>query len=486
MQNIMDAAAQSAIVWFRNDLRLADNPALRTAVATGQAVVPLYILEDNPADPWPLGGAARWRLRQSLSALSADIAALGGRLILRRGRPAEILPQLAAEVGATAVYWNRRYEPACIVHDRALKSDLKQIGLTVETFNGSLLYEPWEIVTRSGGPYKVFSPFWRACRTSAEPEAPLPPPADLPFPAAAVASDALDSWGLTPTSPDWAGEMRATWRCGEKAAAERLTHFLDHGLQGYKERRDVPGVEGVSRLSADLRFGDISPRQIWRATQHRMAEDPAAATGAECYLRELGWREFSYHLLYHFPQIPEQAFNEKFAHFQWLDDPVGLQAWRKGLTGYPIVDAGMRQLWRTGWMHNRVRMIVASFLVKDLLISWREGAAWFWDTLIDADLANNSASWQWVAGSGADAAPYFRIFNPVTQGIKFDPRGDYVRRWVPELAHLSDEWIHRPWDAPTLILEGAGVRLNKTYPAPIIDHGFARGRALTTLAALRG
>lgn len=477
----------TAIVWFRSDLRLADNPALTAAAAQDRRVIPVYILEEGTGDPWPLGAAARWRLHQSLKTLAADIAALGGRLILRRGQPAEILPRLATEAGAAAVYWNRRYEPAAIARDRSLKTALKAGGLTVETFNGALLFEPWEIKTGAGGPYKVFTPFWRACRTTAaEPAEPLPPPARLPFPtAAAVASDRLDDWKLTPSAPDWAAEMTQAWDAGEKAAEARLTAFLDGPAAGYGASRDFPGTEGVSRLSPYLRFGEISPRRIWRAARLKAAAAPAAAAGAESFLRELGWREFSYHLLYHFPHIPDAPFNEKFAGFGWAADAAGLTAWRKGLTGYPIVDAGMRQLWRTGWMHNRVRMIVASFLVKDLLISWREGAAWFWDTLIDADLANNSASWQWVAGCGADAAPYFRIFNPVTQGSKFDPDGAYVRRWVPELAALPQQWIHHPWDAPRLTLAAAGVTLGETYPAPIVDHATARDRALAELAAAK-
>lgn len=474
----------AAIVWFRNDLRLADNPALTMAAAHNRPVIPLFILEEGVDDPWPIIGAARWRLHQSLAALAGDIAALGGRLILRRGRPAEILPALAAETGAHGVYWNRRYEPAAIARDAALKSALKAQGLSAETFNGALLFEPWEIKTGGGTPYKVFTPFWRACRTAAtQPAEPLAAPARLPFPAVTVAGDQLDDWKLTPTAPDWAAEMRGAWDAGERAALARLTAFLDGPVDDYKAARDFPGTEGVSRLSPYLRFGEISPRQIWRAALVKAAADPARAAGAEAFLREVGWREFSYHLLYHFPHIAEAPFNEKFAGFGWLEDAKGLEAWRRGLTGYPIVDAGMRQLWRTGWMHNRVRMIVASFLVKDLLVSWREGAAWFWDTLIDADLANNSASWQWVAGCGADAAPYFRIFNPITQGEKFDPQGRYVRRWVPELAALPDRVIHQPWTASALVLREAGVTLGETYPLPIIDHGAARDRALAALAA---
>jgi deoxyribodipyrimidine photo-lyase len=486
-----------AIVWFRNDLRLGDNPALQAAVTgggpalqaavTGGAVFPLFILEEEEAaDFHPMGAAARWRLHQGLAALAADLAAKGSKLILRRGRPAKILPQLAAQTGAGAVYWNRRYEPSAITRDRGLKTALKESGLTVETFNGGLLFEPWEIVTRSAGPYRVFSPYWRACRTAAEPTAPLPAPERLPPVPADIASDRLEDWDLTPGKPDWAAEMREVWDAGEAAATARTVDFLGAALTDYAHSRDIPGVEGVSRLSPYLHFGEISPRQVWSATRAKSAACPEAASGAEAFLRELGWREFSHHLLYHFPEIPEQPFNGKYARFPWRDDPAGLAAWRRGLTGYPIVDAGMRQLWRTGWMHNRVRMIAASFLVKDLLVSWREGAAWFWDTLIDADLANNSASWQWVAGCGADAAPYFRIFNPVTQGEKFDPQGAYVRRWVPELAALPDRWIHQPWEAPALVREAAGVRLGTTYPAPIVDHAAARDRALAALMTLRG
>ena len=474
----------SAIVWFRNDLRLADNPAL-SAVGSG-AAVPVYILEDpEDDDAWPLGAAARWRLHQSLTALARGLEALGSRLILKRGRAVEILPQLAAETGATAAYWNRRYEPAGISRDRVIKAALGRAGVTARSFNGALLFEPWDILTRNGGPYRVFSPYWRACRTAGEPSEPLPAPERLAPPSANVIGDNLSDWNLTPSAPDWAFGFREAWDAGESAAAARIGAFLDSAVDGYAQRRDIPGEEGVSGLSPYLRFGEISPRQVWRAARLKSASDPASAAGVEAFLRELGWREFSYHLLYHFPHLPDRPFNERFDGFGWLDDRDGLAAWRAGRTGFPIVDAGMRQLWRTGWMHNRVRMIAASFLVKDLLVHWREGAAWFWDTLIDADLANNSASWQWVAGCGADAAPFFRIFNPVLQAEKFDPKGDYVRRWVPELAGLSNQFIHRPWEAPKMALATANVRLNETYPRPIVDHSLGRDRALAALGALK-
>lgn len=475
------------IVWLRHDLRLADHPALHVAASTGAPVIPLYILDDYDAGELALGGASRWRLHQALAALDAQMAAAGGRLILRRGPAEPVIRQLAAECGAATVLWNRRYEPAAIAHDRALKAALKADGIQVETYNAALLFEPWEIVNRSGGPYRVFSPYWRACRTAAEPAEPLPAPTALPAPDRWPDSDRLDDWALTPTAPDWAGGLREDWGdAGAAGAAARLDDFLQHGLTDYKTERDIPGVEGVSRLSSALHFGEISPRQIWRAARLHAAAHPEAATGTESYLRELGWREFSHHLLYHFPDITTRPFNEKYAAFPWRDDPAGLAAWRRGQTGYPMVDAGMRQLWRTGWMHNRVRMIVASFLVKDLLISWRAGEAWFRDTLVDADLANNVAGWQWVAGCGADAAPYFRIFNPVTQGETFDGDGAYVRRWVPELAALPDRYLHSPWTAPPMVLAAAGVRPGHTYPAPMVDHAAARDRALAALQSIRG
>lgn len=473
------------IVWFRQDLRLADNPALSAAAATGAPVIPLFILEEDAADPRPRGGASRWWLHGSLTALSEDLARAGSPLVLRRGPPAAVLDALIAETGAEAVLWNRRYEPAPRARDETIKAALKARGLRVESFNGALLFEPWTVRSKSGGPYRVFTPFWKACLALPEPPAPLPAPGRLAAPATPPAGERLADWGLRPIAPDWAGGLRDTWTPGEAGARERLAAFLDGPVTVYKAERDRPDRESVSRLSPHLHVGEVGPRQVWHAARHTASSFPERAAGVDAFLRQVGWRDFSASLLHHLPFLPESPLDERFARFPWRDDPAGLAAWRRGLTGYPIVDAGMRQLWRTGWMHNRVRMIAASFLVKDLLIPWQAGEAWFRDTLVDADLANNAASWQWVAGCGADAAPYFRIFNPVLQGETFDPAGAYVRRWVPELADLPGAWIHKPWEAPPAVLAGAGVRLGHTYPRPLVDHAAARARALAALETIR-
>ncbi|MGY9016449.1 MAG: cryptochrome/photolyase family protein, partial [Rhodospirillales bacterium] len=357
---------------------------------------------------------------------------------------------------------------------------LKDKGIEARSFNATLLREPWEVNTQKGCPYKVFTPFWRALRALGEPIQPKLAPVRIQAPSIFPQSDELKAWGLLPTAPDWAGSLRNTWKPGEEAALSRLGDFIDSAVFDYQDKRNLPGVSGTSRLSPHLHFGEISPRQIWTA----VVSSALARTGnpmpgsVETYLSEIAWREFSYHLLFHFPELPSEPIRNEFAYFQWRDDPEGLSAWKRGLTGFPIVDAGMRQLWATGWMHNRVRMIVASFLVKDLLIDWRIGGEWFWDTLVDADLASNSASWQWVAGCGADAAPYFRVFNPILQGAKFDPNGAYVREWVPELAKLSDRLIHAPWTAKPIELADAGIELGLDYPSPIVDHAIARVRAL--------
>jgi deoxyribodipyrimidine photo-lyase len=469
------------LFWFRQDLRLADNPGLAAAVAAGRPVLPVYVLDESSPGRWRPGGASRWWLHHSLAALSAAIAEKGAPLILRRGAAAEAIPALVAETGATELHWNRCYEPFAIERDRALKQALSSAGITVASHNAALIAEPWTMRTKAGEPYKVFTPFWRALRAERAPPPPLPAPAALAAPARLPASDALDSWGLLPRRPDWAGGLRQAWRPGEAGARERLAVFVDRVAQ-YGAARDRPAGDGTSRLSPHLHWGEVGPRQAWHA-----ALAAAAAGGdegsAEAFLRELGWREFAHHLLYHWPGLPERPWRPAFGSFPWATDASALAAWQRGATGYPIVDAGMRQLWQTGWMHNRVRMIAASFLVKDLLIDWRRGQDWFWDTLVDADLANNAAGWQWVAGSGADAAPYFRVFNPVLQGRKFDPDGSYVRRYVPELARLPETWIHEPWAAPPEILAAAGVALGRDYPQPLVEHGAARDRALAAYRA---
>jgi len=473
-----------AIVWFRQDLRLADNPALAAAAAAGP-VLPLYIL-DTGTRAWPPGGAGRWWLHHSLAALADALRRRHGlNLLLLRGDPAVLLPRLVRQTGARAVYWNRLYEPAAIQRDTVIKSDLKTAGIAVETGNSALLFEPWTVQTRIKGWFRVFSPFWRACLALPQPP-PQPAPKTVTGWTGAVTGERLEDWGLLPAAPDWAGSLRAAWQPGEAGAAARLAGFLDTALSGYADERDRPDRAATSRLSPHLHFGEIGPRQIWQAVQMRIAQhDHGRGDAAGKFLAEIGWREFSYHLLYHFPDLPERNFRGDFDGFPWHDDPALLRRWQRGRTGYPIVDAGMRELWQTGWMHNRVRMIAASFLVKHLRQHWRHGAAWFWDTLVDADLASNAASWQWVAGSGADAAPYFRIFNPILQGAKFDPDGAYVRRWVPELAALPATYIHQPWAAPAAVLAAAGVTPGRSYPAPVVDHDRARKAALAAFAGLR-
>jgi deoxyribodipyrimidine photo-lyase len=479
----------ASLHWFRDDLRLADNPALADALGHGPTLC-LYILDEG-GDRRPLGGASRWWLSRSLAALSADIAARGGELVLMRGDPARLIPQIVETAKIDRVTWNRRYEAATIALDKGLKETLGAAGVTAESFNAALLNEPWQVKGKSGDWMKVFTPYWRAARALGEPAAPKPAPktiAPLALPRAlAKHAVSLGDLDLEPSKPDWAGGMRAEWTPGEAGARDRLTDFLGNALQGYAEGRNRPDYLSTSKLSPHLRFGEIGPRQIWHATHAALASGEAAGTQADAdkFLSEVGWREFAYHLLFYNPELATQNYNRRFDDFPWKPNAKALKAWQRGLTGYPIVDAGLRELWTTGWMHNRVRMIVASFLIKHLLIDWREGESWFWDTLVDADPANNPASWQWVAGSGADAAPYYRIFNPVTQGGKFDPKGDYVRRWVPEIARLADAVIHEPWAASATELRDAGIVLGKTYPKPLIGLDAGRQRALDALATLK-
>ncbi len=471
------------IVWFRDDLRLSDNPALSKAAASGGPVICLYIREETGTGQRAMGAAAAWWLAQSLRALMADLERLGQRLVLRSGKAAEVLASVIAETGAGSVVWNRRYDAGGIATDKAIKRDLAARGITAESFGANLLREPWEVKSAVGEPMKVFTPFWRAHKRLGDIRAPLRAPTALPALSGPVASDTVEEWGLEPTRPNWAAGFTDHWTPGEAGAQARLEAFLTGSLDGYADGRDRPDRASTSRLSPHLRFGEISPVQIWHRTHMVAGMEPGRDVSK--FLAEVGWREFAYHLLFHFPHLPEANYQHRFDAFPWRADAPALKAWQKGLTGYPIVDAGLRELWQTGWMHNRVRMIVASFLVKHLLIDWRAGEAWFWDTLVDADVANNPASWQWVAGSGADAAPYFRIFNPMLQGEKFDPKGDYVRRWVPELAGLPAKAIHTPWEAPLAILHKAGVRLGETYPRPIVDHDAARARALAAFATIR-
>lgn len=470
------------LVWFRQDLRTSDHPALAKAAEMGAPVVPVFVLDDETPEPWAPGGASRWWLHHSLMALGHDLGALGAPLNLRRGNAVDAVASLAEDIDAGAVHFSRRYEPWAIAEEKALKERLDGLNVDCRRFGGALLFEP-EAMPK---PYKVFTPFWKACLGLDEPKAPISAPEKIAR-YGDVASDHLADWKLLPTVPDWAGGLREEWTPGEEGAHQRLEQFLSDGLENYKDGRDIPGKRWISRLSPHLHFGEISPRQIWHRT-HAFAgrsTRKGIVRQADAFLREIGWREFSHHLLVMAPKLPSRSFRPEFEAFPWRDDPEALEAWQKGQTGYPIVDAGMRELWHSGWMHNRVRMVVASFLIKHLLIDWREGEDWFWDTLVDADLANNAASWQWVAGSGADAAPYFRIFNPVLQGEKFDGDGAYVRQWVPEIADLPDKYLHKPWDAPDEVLAEAGVVLGETYPAPIVDHKAARERALAVFKSLK-
>jgi len=469
-------------MWFRQDLRLADNPALTAAAADGRPVVALHVLDETL--PWAPGAATLWWLHHSLAALGAALAERGVPLILRRGPAARIVPEVAKALGAGLVAWNRTYEPAAIARDTEVKQCLTEHGIAVDSRNGALLVEPWTVKTGQGGPFRVFTPFWRAVRAGGRPRAALPVPA-LTGHRTQIGGDDLADWHLLPTRPDWAGGLREAWQPGEAGAAARLVDFVNHGLGRYAGGRDRPDQAVTSRLSPHLHFGEISPVQVWHAAQAGADAQRHGAGNFDKLASELGWREFAHHLLFHFPTLPDHNYRADFDHFPWRRDAKALRSWQQGRTGYPLVDAGMRELWATGFIHNRVRMVVASFLIKHLLLDWRAGEAWFWDTLVDADLANNAASWQWVAGCGADAAPYFRIFNPVLQGEKFDPLGSYVRQWVPEVAGMPDRYVHRPWEAPDGVLNEAGVTLGRTYPKPMINHDTARKRALQAFAELK-
>lgn len=463
----MSEQSSTVIMWFRNDLRTHDNAALFT-VCQQSNVIPLYILDENAGRS--LGSAKKWWLHHAIQELSENIERLGGKLVLRSGDEASILKQLIAETGATTVCWNRRYEPSCIEKDTALKSELSGLGIDVKSFSGFLLHEPTQVTTKAGTPFRVFTPFWRAMDSQVTEAPPLPEPDELTQQTMSIESDELSEWQLCPKNPDWASGFKEFATPGEKSAYETLLGFLDGPVSGYKENRDFPAIGGTSSLSPYLTFGEISPRQIWHES---LTKD-----GGQAFRRQLGWRDFSYHLLFHNPKLNLVNFNSTFDNLSWSENNDGLERWKKGLTGYPIVDAGMRELWQTGYMHNRVRMIVASFLTKHLLIDWRLGEQWFWDTLVDADPANNAASWQWVAGSGADASPYYRIFNPIIQGKKFDSEGIYVRKYLPELENLDNKFIHTPWEAPASELEAASITLGENYPQPIIEHSLARNRAL--------
>ena len=471
------------ILWFRKDLRLMDNPALSSAAESGHPVLAVYIFEDGDSDPWAPGGASRWWLHHSLKTLDQSLKTLGNRLILRRGRPQEVLRELVTETGATAVYCTSLTEPHAIKVDSELRHILNELGAEFRASDGNLLFPPESVTTKNGEPYKVFTPFYRACLKKFPLPPPLPAPKKLPCMKEPIRSDSLKQWKLLPEKPDWSVSWLDMWMPGEEGAFARLDLFLEQSATGYGSKRDRPDISGTSKLSPHFHFGEISPRTCWH---HPLTNvKPESQDDLKAFFRQIVWREFSHHLLYHWPNFPEEPFRPEFKRFSWARDDEALRKWQRGLTGYPIVDAGMRELWATGWMHNRVRMIAASFLVKDLLVPWQDGAYWFWDTLVDADLANNSVSWQWVAGCGVDAAPFFRIFNPVLQGRKFDPEGAYVRRWVPELTNLPDKYIHQPWATPKDILKDSEISLGNNYPFPIVDHIEARNRALAIFKQIR-
>ncbi len=457
------------ICWFRQDLRLADNYALTHAAQKGD-IIPVFILDEEDRE---LGGASKWWLHHSLKALEKSL----GGLIFMRGKPLECLKKLAKISETDRIYWNRSYEPHSVARDKTIKAHFKSEGFEVKSFCGSLVREPWESETGSGGPYKVFTPFWKQNIAKGLP-APIPAPnfklATLP-----KMGDQLDAWNLLPTNPDWADGWHYMWVPGETGAANQLDRFLENGLLGYGELRNRPDLpHHCSHLSPHLHFGEISPRQVCAKANFTADQNFAVEKDVAKFIAQIGWRDFSNHLMFHFPEITKRNWKPAFDNYPWVENPEQLKAWQRGQTGYPMVDAGMRELWHTGYMHNRIRMLVASFLVKHLRIHWSAGEAWFWDTLLDADMANNKASWQWVSGSGADAAPYFRIFSPISQGPKFDPNADYVRKWCPELKDLPNKYIHTPFEAPFGELAMAGVKLGETYPQPIVDHKKAREAAL--------
>lgn len=463
-----------ALVWFRQDLRLADNPALFEACRSCQQVIPVFIDDPTPDTLSHLGAASRVWLDQSLASLANSLQAKASRLVLRQGQVLSVLQDLIKETGATHVFWNRCYDPVSLARDTQIKAVLKE-QVQVQSFNAALLREPWQVLKNDGQAYKVYTPFWKALLKTGITQDLLPEPVILPAPTQWPSSLALNELKLLPIIR-WDQGMMANWQVGEPAALHKLHRFLETRVIHYKTDRDQPAVLGTSRLSPHLHFGEISPRQIALLAQQYLAEYPEASLGIQTFLQEIGWREFAWYLLYHFPETVTEPLDQRFKSFQWESDyQANLHRWQQGETGIPIVDAGMRELWQTGWMHNRVRMIVASLLTKNLLIPWQEGEAWFRDTLVDADLANNVLGWQWVAGCGADAAPYFRIFNPILQGEKFDPNGEYVRRWVPELAGRAAKEVHYPR------VLGDGWK----YPLPITDLGFSRQRALERYAHIK-
>ena len=473
--------SKTGIVWFRQDLRLANNPALSAALDTHECVVPVFIYANNETSDWAQGAASRWWLHHSLESLDKSLRKLGSRLIVRTGDDCfGLILELIEQTKTTHVYWNRLYEPGHIERDKTIKQSLLEQGIEVSSYNSALLYEPWEITKNDGGPFRVFTPFWKACVKNGLPAEQYHAPARLPAVSNRLKSEKPGSLELLPEIR-WDKAFADYWQPGEAGAHDSLDQFLDDGVLHYKDDRDRPDIVGTSRLSPHLHFGEISPRQIVDRTTRAVDSSSrrGIVTHSDAFVREVGWREFAYHLLYHFPYTVDKPLYDRFDKFRWEKNYTRkLRAWQQGQTGIPIVDAGMRELWHTGWMHNRVRMIVASLLTKNMLVPWQEGARWFWDTLVDADLASNTLGWQWTAGCGADAAPYFRIFNPVTQAKKFDPEGHFIRQWLPEIAALPDKYLAEPWSTPADVLDEHGIRLGKDYPKPVIDLKATRERAL--------
>lgn len=470
------------ILWFRKDLRLADNSALAAAIEAGRPVIPVFIWSPEEWDGWRPGAASKWWLRQALASLGEALKVRDGKLILRQGDSLAELRDIIKKTGAKRVFWNRRYEGPLRELDARVKRELREDGTEVESFNSSLLNEPHTVSTGGGKPYKVYTPYWRKVKER-ELEPPVQPNLDqISFPKSYPQTVALDGLGLLPEI-QWYRKFYQYWEVSESAAQKKLSEFLAGAVDDYNDARDIPSERGTSALSPYLHWGLIGPRQVMHALNKKCN---LRKEGPQVYSKEIYWREFAYNVLYHFPHTPDAPLQEKYADFPWKSDKQLLKAWQKGQTGYPIVDAGMRQLYETGWMHNRVRMIVSSLLVKHLLQDWKDGARWFWDTLVDADLASNTLGWQWSGGCGADAAPYFRIFNPITQGKKFDPDGDYVRKWVPELKDVPRKFIHEPWEAPDAVLERAGCQLGKDYPKPVIEHKEGRERALAAFDKVKG
>ena len=500
MRQAPDAAV---VLWLRRDLRLGDTPAMAAALEQRRPLLPVAVWPTPGGRPWHPGAAGMWWYWHSLRALDEQLRRMGSRLTVVGGDPGRALVRIAAEAGAATVVWAAGLDPGERADDDTVAATLRAQGRAARIVApAALIHEPERLPTAAGRPYTVFTPFWRALLARVRPPAPLAPPRVLP-----AAPKVLESVPLPALRSravrHWADGFAAVWTPGESGARAMLARFLDGALDSYAVDRDRPDLEGISRLSPHLHWGELTARQVWRAVADHLREHgveleaavgpatrdeeqaPGLRRSAGAFLRQIGWREFGHHLLHHFPHTPREPLHEQFARFPWRDDPASLDAWTRGQTGVPLVDAGMRQLWATGWMHNRARMVAASFLTKHLLLPWQTGEDWFWDTLVDADLANNAMGWQWVAGCGADAAPYFRIINPAAQGRRHDPDGAYVREWVPELGRVPLQYLHAPWLAPAGTLSEAGVTLGADYPAPIVDLGEGRARALAAYDSIR-